>query len=165
MSGITGLAIHPKPFQALRETYGTTLQELKKIPSSAVYRQAAEAVTSHRLSLVEQAEASQGDAEAQIAQFEQQIDEAHCIEEVVDAAQTELRLVQDMQKWKAYARIGSQILRVHRLMQRFFFLLMLQLGSLVYTGTSGSVGRLCSASYVARSLSLYATGWCATEPL
>lgn len=106
-AGITGLAVHPAPFQALRETYNTTLEELKHIPSSAVYRQATEAITSHRLSLVERAERGSEDAESLVQQFEKEIDEAHCIEEVIDAAQTELQLVKSMKEWKACVLVGS----------------------------------------------------------
>lgn len=72
------------------------------MPSAAVYRQATEAITNHRLSLVEQAEKSESaDAESLVQQFESEIEEAHCIEEVIDAAQTELELVKKMREWKA----------------------------------------------------------------
>lgn len=102
-SGITGLAIHPTPFQALRETYGSTLSQLQAMPPSAIYRQATEAVTNQRLSLIDacEAKATASNGEAVIAEFENEIEEAHCIEEVIDAAETELELVKKMSEWKA----------------------------------------------------------------
>jgi NADH dehydrogenase (ubiquinone) 1 alpha subcomplex subunit 5 len=55
-TGITGLAVHPDPLPALASTYKSTLSLLQSLPETSVYRQATEAITKHRLSLVESAE-------------------------------------------------------------------------------------------------------------
>ncbi|PGG97144.1 hypothetical protein AJ79_09325 [Helicocarpus griseus UAMH5409] len=52
-TGLTGLVTHPQPRQALLVTYTKTLERLKQIPESSVYRQATEALTQHRLKIVE----------------------------------------------------------------------------------------------------------------
>lgn len=54
-TGLTGLPTHPSPRPALLYTYNETLQKLKQLPQSSVYRQSAEALTKHRLSIVESA--------------------------------------------------------------------------------------------------------------
>lgn len=53
-TGLTGLNTHPSPRPALLYTYHQTLQKLKQLPSSSVYRQSAEALTKHRLKVVEE---------------------------------------------------------------------------------------------------------------
>ncbi|EEH20627.1 hypothetical protein PABG_02858 [Paracoccidioides brasiliensis Pb03] len=52
-TGLTGLATHPRPRQALLILYTNTLNKLKQIPGSSVYRQATEALTQQRLKIVE----------------------------------------------------------------------------------------------------------------
>ena len=52
-TGLTGLFTHPSPRPALILTYRKTLEQLKQIPTTSVYRQSAEALTKHRLSIVE----------------------------------------------------------------------------------------------------------------
>ncbi|OAX81583.1 hypothetical protein ACJ72_04074 [Emergomyces africanus] len=52
-TGLTGLTTHPRPRQALLILYTTTLNKLQSIPESSVYRQATEALTKHRLKIVE----------------------------------------------------------------------------------------------------------------
>ncbi|KAK2785901.1 hypothetical protein FQN53_007277 [Emmonsiellopsis sp. PD_33] len=52
-TGLTGLLTHPQPRQALLGVYSDTLSKLKDIPESSVYRQATEALTQHRLKIVE----------------------------------------------------------------------------------------------------------------
>lgn len=52
-TGLTGLLTHPSPRSALVGIYSTTLQKLQQIPESSVYRQSTEALTKHRLSIVE----------------------------------------------------------------------------------------------------------------
>ncbi|GAB1200097.1 hypothetical protein APSETT444_009464 [Aspergillus pseudonomiae] len=52
-TGITGLVTHPSPRPTLIYLYTTTLQKLKAFPESSVYRQSTEAVTRHRLQIVE----------------------------------------------------------------------------------------------------------------
>lgn len=52
-TGLTGLLTHPSPRPALIYTYRTTLQKLKALPKSSVYRQSVEALTKQRLEVVE----------------------------------------------------------------------------------------------------------------
>jgi NADH dehydrogenase (ubiquinone) 1 alpha subcomplex subunit 5 len=52
-TGLTGLLTHPSPRSALLYHYTSTLDKLKQIPESSVYRQSTEALTKHRLSVVE----------------------------------------------------------------------------------------------------------------
>ena len=52
-TGLTGLTTHPAPRPALILTYRQTLDKLKELPESSVYRQSAEALTKHRLAIIE----------------------------------------------------------------------------------------------------------------
>lgn len=92
-TGITGLAVHPNPLPELAETYRITLSALSSIPLTSVYRQGVEALTKHKLDIV------QG-ANGDIANVEKQLDEGQ-IEESLDIAKDELKLVQTMSEWKA----------------------------------------------------------------
>lgn len=92
-TGITGLAVHPNPLPELTETYKSTLSVLSSIPSTSVYRQGVEALTKHKLNIV------QG-ANGDITAVERQLDEGQ-IEESLDIAQDELKLVQNVLEWKA----------------------------------------------------------------
>ena len=91
-TGLTGLAVHPNPLPELTETYQSTLSFLSSIPSTSVYRQGVEALTKHKLNIV------QG-AKGDIATVEMQLDEGQ-IEESLDIARDELKLVQNMLEWK-----------------------------------------------------------------
>lgn len=53
-TGLTGLSTHPAPRTALIYTYNKTLDKLKQIPASSVYRQSVENLTKHRLAIVEE---------------------------------------------------------------------------------------------------------------
>lgn len=53
-TGLTGLWTHATPRSTLLYLYGTTLSKLQSIPETSMYRQSVEAVTKHRMSLVEQ---------------------------------------------------------------------------------------------------------------
>lgn len=53
-TGLTGISTHPSPRPALLYTYNVTLEKLKQLPASSVYRQSTEALTKHRMSIVEQ---------------------------------------------------------------------------------------------------------------
>lgn len=53
-TGLTGLLTHPSPRSALLYNYHSTLDKLKAIPESSVYRQSTEALTKHRLQIIEQ---------------------------------------------------------------------------------------------------------------
>ncbi|KAL1957324.1 hypothetical protein VTO42DRAFT_6113 [Malbranchea cinnamomea] len=52
-TGLTGLTTHPCPRPTLIYLYTTTLEKLKEIPESSVYRKSTEALTRQRLSIVE----------------------------------------------------------------------------------------------------------------
>lgn len=53
-TGLTGLLTHPSPRSTLLYHYSATLDKLKQIPESSVYRQSTEALTKHRLQVIEQ---------------------------------------------------------------------------------------------------------------
>ncbi|KAK2613555.1 hypothetical protein N8I77_000462 [Diaporthe amygdali] len=52
-TGLTGLHANPSPRSTLLYLYSSTLDKLKVIPETSVYRQSVEAVTKHRMSLVQ----------------------------------------------------------------------------------------------------------------
>lgn len=52
-TGLTGLVTHPSPRPTLIYLYTTTLQKLNAFPESSAYRQSTEALTRHRLQIVE----------------------------------------------------------------------------------------------------------------
>ncbi|KAI8058387.1 ETC complex I subunit conserved region-domain-containing protein, partial [Syncephalis plumigaleata] len=92
-TSLTGVPVHPNPRPHLIKVYQETLEALKPIPNSAVYRQAAEALTKQRLSVVEQLE--------NVEEIERTLD-AGQIEEVIIQAEDELQLVSKMIEWKAW---------------------------------------------------------------
>ncbi|OCL10915.1 hypothetical protein AOQ84DRAFT_288286 [Glonium stellatum] len=61
-TGLCGLVTHPSPRSALIYLYSSTLDKLKQLPESSVYRQSAEALTKHRLQIVEAAKPQGFDA-------------------------------------------------------------------------------------------------------
>ncbi|KAI0735208.1 NADH2 dehydrogenase [Earliella scabrosa] len=93
-TGLTGLKVHHDPIPELRKTYEATLQTLSAIPQTSVYRQGTEALTLHKLKILERAN---GD----IAAAEKELDEGQ-IEESLDIAQDELNLANKMLEWKAW---------------------------------------------------------------
>jgi NADH dehydrogenase (ubiquinone) 1 alpha subcomplex subunit 5 len=52
-TGLTGLSTHPSPRSTLIYLYSSTLSKLEQIPESSIYRQSTEALTKHRLAIVE----------------------------------------------------------------------------------------------------------------
>ena len=52
-TGLTGLRTHPSPRATLSYLYNSTLDKLKRIPESSVYRQSTESLIKHRLGVVE----------------------------------------------------------------------------------------------------------------
>ncbi|KAJ5081711.1 hypothetical protein NUU61_009975 [Penicillium alfredii] len=52
-TGLTGLTTHPSPRPTLIYLYSNTLQKLTAFPETSAYRQSAEALTRHRLQIVE----------------------------------------------------------------------------------------------------------------
>ncbi|KZP31305.1 NADH2 dehydrogenase [Athelia psychrophila] len=93
-TGITGIPVHPNPLPALRQAYEATLKLAATIPAGAVYRQSVEALTQHKLRILEEAKGSVAAAEAQL-------DEGQ-IEEALEVAQDELKTVANMIEWKAW---------------------------------------------------------------
>ncbi len=93
-TGIYGLKVHQNPLPELLKTYQSTLTALSALPSTSVSWQSVEALTQHKLNIVQKAN---GDVEA----AEKELDEGH-IEESLDIAQDELKLVAKVAEWKAY---------------------------------------------------------------
>ncbi|KAF9015209.1 ETC complex I subunit conserved region-domain-containing protein [Cyathus striatus] len=93
-TGITGLGVHANPVPELIKTYEATLTQLSEIPQTSVYRQGVEALTRHKLNIVN---AASGD----IASIEKELNEGH-IEESLDIASDELKLAAKMVEWKAW---------------------------------------------------------------
>lgn len=61
-TGLTGLATHPSPRSTLLHHYNSTLTKLQQIPESSVYRQSTEALTRHRLKVIEESKPKGWDA-------------------------------------------------------------------------------------------------------
>lgn len=55
-TGLCGLLTHPAPRSTLVYLYSKTLDKLKQFPESSVYRQSTEALTRHRLNIIERIE-------------------------------------------------------------------------------------------------------------
>lgn len=87
--------MHPNPIPALAETYRSTLSLLQNsVPEASAYRRSVEALTKHRLSILETVK------ENEVSKFEKEIGQGQ-IEEVLMAAKNELSLVGKMIEWKA----------------------------------------------------------------
>lgn len=103
-TNIAGLEIHPDPLPELVSTYTHTLNVLKGLPESAVFRQSSEAVTQQRLDIVKEAmtptsrETVYG-SEAAIDRVVAAID-GGLIEEIVEQANDEFHLAAKMIDWK-----------------------------------------------------------------
>jgi len=54
-TGLTGLFTHPAPRPTLIYLYSSTLEKLKAFPASSLYRQSTEALTNHRLKIIQAA--------------------------------------------------------------------------------------------------------------
>lgn len=52
-TGLTGLLTHSSPRSTLLYIYNSTLEQLKQFPEHSVYRQSTEALTKHRMSVLE----------------------------------------------------------------------------------------------------------------
>ncbi|KAK5119576.1 hypothetical protein LTR85_007405 [Meristemomyces frigidus] len=52
-TGLTGLLTHAAPRSTLLYLYSSTLEKLKQFPESSVYRQSTEALTRHRMQIIE----------------------------------------------------------------------------------------------------------------
>ena len=105
-TNIAGLEIHPDPLPELVSTYTHTLNVLKGLPESAVFRQSSEAVTQQRLDIVKEAMTAASretvyGSEAAIDRVVAAID-GGLIEEIVDQANDEFHLAAKMIDWKPY---------------------------------------------------------------
>jgi len=54
-TGLTGLYTHASPRSTLLYLYSSTLEKLKAVPEHSLYRQSVEALTKHRMSIIEAA--------------------------------------------------------------------------------------------------------------
>lgn len=72
-TGLTGLLTHNSPRSTLLYLYNSTLDKLQHIPESSVYRQSTEALTKHRLNIIEAAKPPGWDEWAQ--KIQQQVAE------------------------------------------------------------------------------------------
>ncbi|KAF7724303.1 hypothetical protein EC973_001149 [Apophysomyces ossiformis] len=99
-TGLTGIPVHPNPRPHLIQTYNNTLKALSRLPASAVYRQATESLTQHRLSIVESTE--------NVDEIESKIGSGQ-IEEVILQAEDELKLVGKMEEWKPWEALETPI--------------------------------------------------------
>ncbi|KAF2196504.1 NADH-ubiquinone oxidoreductase 29.9 kd subunit precursor [Delitschia confertaspora ATCC 74209] len=52
-TGLCGLRTHPSPRSTLLYLYNSTLEKLSQLPENSVYRQSTEALTKHRLKIIE----------------------------------------------------------------------------------------------------------------
>ncbi|KAJ2866230.1 hypothetical protein GGH94_001685 [Coemansia aciculifera] len=93
-TGIVGIPVNPAARPQLIDAYKRTLDELKaKIPETAAYRQAVEAITAHRLKIAEQNDDT--------SKIEELIGSGQ-IEELIYQAEDEIKLISKMAEWKAW---------------------------------------------------------------
>merc|ERR1711939_79164 len=88
----------------LLDLYKSTLSTLQtRIPQGVVYRQSAEAITQHRVGIIEKhagSDGSQGGEQA-VEGIEKELDLGR-IEEVIKMAEGEKSLVEKMSEWKSW---------------------------------------------------------------
>ncbi|KAJ3215183.1 hypothetical protein HDU67_000751 [Dinochytrium kinnereticum] len=92
-TGIYGLPVHSNPRPELISLYGKLLHKIERIPAHSVYRKSVEAVTAHRLKIVE--------SESLVERIEERIDNGQ-IEELIQQAQDELNLLSQMENLKPW---------------------------------------------------------------
>ena len=97
-TSLTGLATHPEPKPLLLSLYRRTLSVASRLPSTSVYRQSVEAITSSRLKSLESAQS--------IDEF---VKTADCglVEELIIQAQDELKLLGLMENEKPWEKPPS----------------------------------------------------------
>ncbi|ODN90246.1 NADH dehydrogenase (ubiquinone) 1 alpha subcomplex 5 [Cryptococcus wingfieldii CBS 7118] len=93
-TNIFGLPVHQNPLPALTTIYTTTLASLTHLPSTSVYRQATEAITKHRMSIVEQAQGNVEEAEEKLG--------GRVVEWVIEEAEREAALAAKAVEWKVW---------------------------------------------------------------
>ncbi|CAK9026318.1 Guanine nucleotide-binding protein G(o) subunit alpha [Durusdinium trenchii] len=84
-TGLVGLEVVPDARDKLADIYAHTLEKLKELPAEAPYRQSIEAITKHRLMVVQKHE--------DVAAIEKEI-ECGQVEELLVDAQEELKLME-----------------------------------------------------------------------
>ncbi|CAK9784632.1 hypothetical protein CC85DRAFT_270056 [Cutaneotrichosporon oleaginosum] len=98
-TNITGLAVHPRPLPALKSLYTETLTGLAALPASSVYRQATEALTKHRMAIVERAGEDVAAVERELGTM---------VEVAIQEAECEKKLVGSMGEWKAWESLEEK---------------------------------------------------------
>ncbi|WOO82873.1 NADH dehydrogenase [ubiquinone] 1 alpha subcomplex subunit 5 [Vanrija pseudolonga] len=92
-TGITGVPVHSNPLPALTKVYNQTLTSLSALPATSVYRQAAEALTKHRLAVVEKANGDIPAVEKELGTI---------VEVALQEAESELSLSGQVAEWKVW---------------------------------------------------------------
>jgi len=105
-TGIAGLPVHSRPLPELKLIYAETLEALAQLPAGTAYRQAAEAITRHRLELVERSSAQHGgdESERAVEAVERELALGQ-IEEIVDMADGELELARKFLVWRPWEEL------------------------------------------------------------
>jgi NADH dehydrogenase (ubiquinone) 1 alpha subcomplex subunit 5 len=84
--------VHPRPLPPLKWIYTETLTGLSVLPASSVYRQATEALTKHRMAILDRAGEDIAAAERELGTM---------VEVAIQEAEVEKKLVDNMGEWKA----------------------------------------------------------------
>lgn len=105
--------VHHSPFESLTHTYKTTLKVIEKLPEGSVYRQAVQALTQQRLSIVEKYVKPTGDGaeavEASVKEAEAELG-VNLIEEAIHQAEDEHSLTLSILESEASVSIIALIL-------------------------------------------------------
>ncbi|KAI8849219.1 ETC complex I subunit conserved region-domain-containing protein [Chytridium lagenaria] len=101
-TGIYGIPVHPNPRPELISLYHKLLSNVDRIPAHSVYRKSVEAMTKHRLQIVE--------AEESVSKIEAKIDNGQ-IEELIKQAEDEINLLNALQRAKAWEPLRRLFLR------------------------------------------------------
>ncbi|KAH0688188.1 hypothetical protein KY284_018741 [Solanum tuberosum] len=92
-TGIVGLDVVPNAREVLINLYRKTLEEIKAVPEDEGYRKAVESFTRHRLSVCQE--------EADSEMIEKRLGCGQ-VEELIEEAQDELKLIGHMNEWKPW---------------------------------------------------------------
>lgn len=105
-TGIAGLPVHSRPLPELKLIYQETLEALGQLPAGTAYRQATEALTRHRIEVIERNSRSNGGElnENAIEAVEREL-ELGQIEEVVTIAEGELSLARKFLSWRPWEEL------------------------------------------------------------
>ncbi|ORX37452.1 ETC complex I subunit conserved region-domain-containing protein [Kockovaella imperatae] len=98
-TGITGLHAVVDPLPTLKQHYQHTLNLLASLPNTSVYRQATEATTKHKMSIIDKAN---GDVKA----VEKELGEM--AEQSIQVAKDELKLAAKMLEWKPWEKLEEE---------------------------------------------------------